>query len=1247
MYSGQNVYVIQEGLGDAVAFTALCEHYFKTFNRKMLVAHKAKEIFENNPYCEVIDGIDQEHLSEEQQRMLKSLGITPVFITYTFFEKTEYDEKTEFPYYHHASHLIETMAERIGFAGTIKCSPQIFLTEQEKINGKLGSRKQIVMLSLGKTQWKTCSIDSLRYVADRFKDECEIIQVGSEDDTLIADYVIDKRGRTTIRETAAICYNSELYVGPVSFVAHCAHAVKTRCVLAVPGTEPVSLASYASDVAVQAEPQCPLTDKCRVGTTGEICLRNYECIRAITGEQLYNAALRLLQQAEEKFPEDIWNLKSDANAVQDISFLNKTNSFSKKYFPQNVISYTDGEQKTQIFFKNNSYSADLTKSQARQLDFIAACTYNTVIFFDEFKVVLSSGKVINLLQDDNLKPCNAVRFEALNKEAHCYIATDWFPAFSTKIFNETVTHFSVSYRRCDDSLSLLFSTESRIKDYENYIKNLHDELNSLSLYKRRFYYLTHPHMAIKRLVGKLLRKIFFVCGKQVSVYLPDNGYSWKNKVKKLVLWLPKHILGKQYTEIKYRILKKNFSGKSSFINVFPKMRDMKERPLVSVIVPNFNHAAFLRERLDSIYGQTYKNIEVILLDDCSTDDSCSVLSEYAELHKDNTVTLFNEKNSGSPFAQWQKGIQKATGKFIWIAESDDWCELDFLEKLMPYFSDESLMLAFSRSVFMKNGEKVWSQEEYLHKYDMEVWESDFVVHAHHIVNKCFGYINIIPNVSSAVFRNPGECFELWNDAVWKKMKICGDWIFYLHLIRGGKLGYCASATNFYRQHEKNTSVSAQQNDIYYNEHIIVMSHVLQNYRIGDEYEDTMIKKLRCFYNRVTQNNSEKEFEKFIHGKDFKKMRSARKANIFMFLFAFSSGGGEVFPIHLANELKRIGYGVTIVNCGLQPTLPLMRNMVRADIPVVNLNGNFLLLSGIGIEENFGVEIVHSHHATVDYAITELKNLYPAVAHVVTMHGMYETMSKHDIAHNLPAQMNETAAWVYIADKNLKPVNAFLKENTLLEKLPNGLEIQKITPVKRESLGIPEKAFVMCLVSRALPEKGWSEAIKAMQLAQKQTSTPIHLLLLGNGPMFDVLKKQNIENVHLLGFCSNVRDYFAMADIGLLPSYFSGESFPLVIIECLLSKRPVIASDIGEVKNIIESNDGKQKAGISFALEQGKVPVGKFAELILKCINDKDMYTELCDGAAVLGKLFSIENVARQYEEVYTKIAPCCKKTAGR
>src|SRR5882762_42615 len=120
------------------------------------------------------------------------------------------------------------------------------------------------------------------------------------------------------------------------------------------------------------------------------------------------------------------------------------------------------------------------------------------------------------------------------------------------------------------------------------------------------------------------------------------------------------------------------------------------RPTVSIVVPNYNHARFLRQRLDSIVGQTFQDFELILLDDCSTDESQSILREYAT---DSRVRLeFNEKNSGSTFKQWNKGVRLARGEYIWIAESDDYADERLLERLVGVLEAEpEVTLAYCRS----------------------------------------------------------------------------------------------------------------------------------------------------------------------------------------------------------------------------------------------------------------------------------------------------------------------------------------------------------------------------------------------------------------------------------------------------------------------------------------------------------------------------------------------------------------------
>ena len=113
------------------------------------------------------------------------------------------------------------------------------------------------------------------------------------------------------------------------------------------------------------------------------------------------------------------------------------------------------------------------------------------------------------------------------------------------------------------------------------------------------------------------------------------------------------------------------------------MEDQKSPPIVSVIVPNYNHGKFLKERLDSILAQTFTDYEIILLDDRSTDGSDQLLLSYSGQPHISAVIL-NETNTGSPFVQWEKGIKTARGKYIWIAESDDSARKEFLQTTVAF-----------------------------------------------------------------------------------------------------------------------------------------------------------------------------------------------------------------------------------------------------------------------------------------------------------------------------------------------------------------------------------------------------------------------------------------------------------------------------------------------------------------------------------------------------------------------------------
>ena len=93
-------------------------------------------------------------------------------------------------------------------------------------------------------------------------------------------------------------------------------------------------------------------------------------------------------------------------------------------------------------------------------------------------------------------------------------------------------------------------------------------------------------------------------------------------------------------------------------------------PKVSIIIPNYNHATFLERRIEGVLNQSYKDWELIILDDASTDDSRSIIERFAQKHPP-IQTVFNQKNSGGPFPQWNRGAEMAKGDYLWFAESDD------------------------------------------------------------------------------------------------------------------------------------------------------------------------------------------------------------------------------------------------------------------------------------------------------------------------------------------------------------------------------------------------------------------------------------------------------------------------------------------------------------------------------------------------------------------------------------------------
>lgn len=107
-------------------------------------------------------------------------------------------------------------------------------------------------------------------------------------------------------------------------------------------------------------------------------------------------------------------------------------------------------------------------------------------------------------------------------------------------------------------------------------------------------------------------------------------------------------------------------------------------PKVSIILPTYNVEKFLRQCLDSIASQTYKNIEVIIIIDGATDNSYKIAQQFCE--NDTRFSVYWQENTGSGLAR-NCGIDKATGEFIMFVDPDDWCLPEYVESILKLQQD--------------------------------------------------------------------------------------------------------------------------------------------------------------------------------------------------------------------------------------------------------------------------------------------------------------------------------------------------------------------------------------------------------------------------------------------------------------------------------------------------------------------------------------------------------------------------------
>lgn len=229
----------------------------------------------------------------------------------------------------------------------------------------------------------------------------------------------------------------------------------------------------------------------------------------------------------------------------------------------------------------------------------------------------------------------------------------------------------------------------------------------------------------------------------------------------------------------------------------PQNRDADQRaPLLSVTVLNYNYGKYLPQCLDSILRQTFTDFELILVNDCSTDDSLEVIEPYLA---DPRVRLVNHAENQGYIASLIEGSRLSQGKYIMVISADDYCVSDsaFENLLQPMEADDGVAFAYSAyGHYEDNGIRTWLSSRQMgprvqsgaEEYRDLLVQGNYILHSGVIIRKT-AYKAVGGYDPSARY----AC----------------DTIMWLMLCGQGKVAFCADELFAYRQHGSNMSISTR------------------------------------------------------------------------------------------------------------------------------------------------------------------------------------------------------------------------------------------------------------------------------------------------------------------------------------------------------------------------------------------------------------------------------------------------------
>lgn len=555
----------------------------------------------------------------------------------------------------------------------------------------------------------------------------------------------------------------------------------------------------------------------------------------------------------------------------------------------------------------------------------------------------------------------------------------------------------------------------------------------------------------------------------------------KKKIKKVLLKVTPNFVYKAYKN-------KKDNKKVSIYKHAARKKNIINSKKVSVVIPNYNYENYIEERIDSILMQTYPIHELIILDDCSTDNSVNKIEEIIKKHPDvNIKFVKNEKNSGSVFSQWQKAFSLSTGNYVWIAEADDSCSHYFLENVMKGFDSPNVVLSYAESMRIDENNKIISSScrDWMLAVSSVKWNKSYINSGINEIQNALAICNTIPNVSAVVFKKSNQV-EIIEEA--KKFKISGDWYIYYKLLSNGDIAYCHKSLNYFRKHSKSTSTVVSR-ELEIRELLTIQLEIRKNCHLNSN----QIHKQSFRYGGII-NETSNEFKEEVSSMIAKKIAWIIPSPI-------KGSGGIRTMIQNANFLVRQGF-----ECDIYVEEDYVNTNESMKQRIINFYGECLcdVYVGIDFKKEYDLAFATYSIKTPDYLYYMKNNVKRKAYFIQDFEPWFEPMGGLylDMEHTYKYGLNGVSIGKWLAYKLQhefnQPMNyfSFCADTNVYKKLDN-----------------VEKENAVCFIFQPeKPRRCSNIGIRALLLV-KSLRPDVKIYLYGSD--VDIKLDVEMENLHIM------------------------------------------------------------------------------------------------------------------------------------